>query len=156
MTTGSRKIHIDLDSQQELIVASALTSDYCSYIEAHIKYIIQTIPSLATSGYFSSKIGGTATAAAENDGLARFLLKAQEFYTLSEVLSQHVANTYSSMEGADFAMAAYIAHAALHSPTIDQETETFILENPEAAVDIYHGRLNGEPVADDTEEGGQG
>ena len=113
-------IKLVLSDQEQLIYHCMTIVEYASQITAKLSNINSTISSLSSQGAFN--------------GFENYVLKAQEFGTLAEVLWQHAQNTYDGMVDVDKVMATYVAGLFLELPTTSQEDKNYINNNPKEAV----------------------
>lgn len=123
-------IKLVLSDQEQLIYHCMTIVEYASQITAKLSNINSTISSLSSQGAFHDLVAGRSA----NNGFENYVLKAQEFGTLAEVLWQHAQNTYDGMVDVDKVMATYVAGLFLESPTTSQEDKNYINNNPKEAV----------------------
>ena len=123
-------IKLVLSDQEQLIYHCMTIVEYASQITAKLSNINSTISSLSSQGAFHDLVAGRST----NNGFTNYVLKAQEFGTLAEVLWQHAQNTYDGMVDVDKVMATYVAGLLLESPDTSSEDRDYIYSNPKEAV----------------------
>ena len=123
-------IKLVLSDQEQLIYHCMTIVEYSSQITAKLGNISSTISTLSSQGAFHDLVAGRSA----NNGFTNYVLKAQEFGTLAEVLWQHAQNTYDGMVDVDKVMATYVAGLFLELPTTSQEDKNYINNNPKEAV----------------------
>lgn len=133
-----KKISVDLDEQQTLYLTAMEILGYAQEIETLMKQISDNLSTLSSQGYFHERMSPESD---EGDGMARYILKAQEFETLCEVTAQHIQNTYQSMTDTDKALAVYVLNLMLEDSSTDAAKKEEILNNQEAYVSRVEEQL---------------
>ncbi|HEM3642364.1 TPA: hypothetical protein U1C36_001507 [Streptococcus suis] len=132
----SEQIQISLSSQEQIILHALRITELATEITQTIQQVVETIPSFSSQGSFH-----TIYTTGKNDGFYRYVLKAQELKTLSEVLYRHVETTHQQMVDMDRALAVHITNQFLNSPSTSSDDKRFIREHPEEAVRYIHSEM---------------
>lgn len=133
-----KEITIDLDNQQTLYLKSMEISGYAQEIVSLMTRISTNLSTLSSQGYFHDRMSPDSK---EGDGMARYIIKAQEFETLCEVTTQHIYKTYQRMTDTDRALAVYVLNLMLQDPKTKAAKKEEILKNQEAYVSAVEKEL---------------